>query len=86
MWGSGMSMPIKDTSILTGEEAIRFQEAINNPIPVSKDEYDKAEILFNNIVIIKLIGILCSLVDDIDFDGTVDSRYYKKVLNELLDL
>ena len=45
-----MSMPIKDTPILTGDDATRFQEAINNPIPVSKDEYDRAKILFNKII------------------------------------
>jgi hypothetical protein len=44
-----MSMPIKDTPILIGEDAIRFQETISNPIKVSKNEYDKAKALFNNI-------------------------------------
>lgn len=38
-----MSLPIKPTPTLTGEDARRFIKAIENPKPVSKEEYLRAK-------------------------------------------
>lgn len=47
-----MSSHILPTPILTGQDAINFEEAIKNPKPISKEEYEKA---YNDYLLIKSI-------------------------------
>jgi len=35
-----MARPIAETPVLTGSDARRFEEAIKDPTPVSKEEFD----------------------------------------------
>ncbi|MDR2594458.1 MAG: hypothetical protein LBC87_06800 [Fibromonadaceae bacterium] len=36
-----MARPIKETPTIKGKDSIRFQEAMDNPIPVSKEQKEK---------------------------------------------
>lgn len=45
-----MARPIKETPVLKGEDAIRFWEAAENVVPVSEEEKQEAEILFQAMV------------------------------------
>ncbi len=41
-----MARPIKETPVLTGEDAIRFWEAAENVEPVSQEDKDKANEIY----------------------------------------
>jgi alkanesulfonate monooxygenase SsuD/methylene tetrahydromethanopterin reductase-like flavin-dependent oxidoreductase (luciferase family) len=41
-----MARPIKETPVLKGRDARRFAAKIANPVPISKEEREKAEKLF----------------------------------------
>lgn len=45
-----MAKPIKETPVLTGEDAIRFWEAAENVVPASEEEKAEAEKLFQAVV------------------------------------
>ena len=41
-----MAKPIKETPVLTGEDAVRFEEASHEVKPVSQEEIQKAQQAF----------------------------------------
>jgi len=45
-----MSLLIKPTPVLTGEDAQRFAKAIENPKPVLKEEYLRAKKTYEAVV------------------------------------
>lgn len=44
-----MALPIKETPILKGKDAERFLKNISNPKPVSKEEYERAKAIYNEL-------------------------------------
>lgn len=44
-----MSLPIRDTPILTGKDAERFIKNIQNPKPVSREEYERAKKIYDEL-------------------------------------
>lgn len=45
-----MAKPIKETPVLTGEDAIRFRKAAENVVPVSKKEKEEARAIYEAIM------------------------------------
>lgn len=41
-----MSLPIKETPILTGKAARKFAHAVANPKPVMRAEYERAKAIY----------------------------------------
>ena len=42
-----MARPIKETPTLYGEDAIRFEQAVNNPRPVAAEDVRRAQESYN---------------------------------------
>lgn len=51
-----MARPIKDTPVLTGEDARRFMKEIENPVRVSEEERRKS---YEDYILLKSICIDC---------------------------
>ncbi len=45
-----MARPIKETPVLKGRDARRFAEKIANPKPISKEEREKAEKVYQDFL------------------------------------
>lgn len=45
-----MALPIKETPVLTGKDAEKFIERMNNPKPVSQEEYERAKNLYDKCI------------------------------------
>ena len=45
-----MARPIKETPTLYGEDALRFEKAVNNPRPVSEYDVKKAKDAYNRVM------------------------------------
>lgn len=45
-----MAKPIKETPILTGEDAARFREAAENVVPVSQKEKEEARAIYEAVM------------------------------------
>lgn len=44
-----MALPIKETPILTGKDADEFRKRMENPGSVSKEEYERAKEVYDEI-------------------------------------
>lgn len=45
-----MALPIKETPILYGKEAEEFRRRMQNPRSVSKEEYERAKKIYDEII------------------------------------
>lgn len=50
-----MATPIKDTPVLTGEDARKFEESLRNPKPVSREDVERARREFDSVQVVDLI-------------------------------
>lgn len=47
-----MATPIKDTPVLTGEDARKFEESLRNPKPVSREDVERARRVFDSVQVV----------------------------------
>ena len=47
-----MATPIKDTPILTGSDARKFEESLRNPKPVSREDVERARRAFDSVQVV----------------------------------
>jgi hypothetical protein len=52
-----MARPIKETPVLKGRDARRFAAKIANPVPISKEEREKMEKIYQEVVKISKFAI-----------------------------
>lgn len=45
-----MAKPIKETPVLTGDDAVRFRKAVEDVVPVSEEEKREARAIYEKVM------------------------------------